>query len=83
MLEGETLAIKITPGCVLPLAKLVPLEIEIFWFADDLHVSKGNFCSFWFKEKIKGKQKESCLIKKLIWNDLGKRKKMFRHILIY
>ena len=48
------------------LAKLVPLEIEIFWFSDDLHVSKGNFCSFRFKEKIKGKQKESCLIKKLI-----------------
>lgn len=46
MLEGETLAIKVTPGYVLPLAELVPLGIEIFWFANDLHVSKGNFCLF-------------------------------------
>lgn len=46
MLEGKTLAIKVTLGCVLPGTELVPLGIEIFWFATDLLVSKGNFLLF-------------------------------------
>lgn len=72
-----TLAIK-------ALAELMPLESETFWFANDLHLFlKEISASFWFKGMIKGKQKGRCLIEKFIWDDLEKRKEMFKPILIY